>query len=451
MKRIAAHLVPVEIAILGLVEMALSFLLICLALAAPHAVDLKALATLAMSHEYLTLGATFALVIAGTAVTIGLYRPDVCLDPRRFLGTAAVAGMLAFPAVLLIATSRHGQLSWTEVEWLARVLGIWFVGLMLTRLVFTLATRNGRLARRILIVGPADQGQRLRDAVLRQCPYVLIPELAAGDGEPATQAGLRRGRFWGVVVVGAVPVKTLLHERMPPETRGARIFTEAAFFERHLGQIDLQTFDGTIGRQGEAGGGRLYDGTKRALDIAVAAGLLLLTLPVMVVTAILIRLDSPGPVFYTQERTGRDGRPFRLFKFRSMITDAEADGAPRWARHHDSRITRVGAFIRSTRIDELPQLINVLLGSMSMVGPRPERPLFVEQLARAIPFYDCRMMVKPGLTGWAQVNYPYGASVEDARQKLAFDLYYLRHRSLLLDLVILVRTVRVVLFREGAR
>ncbi len=451
MKRIAAHLVPVEIAILGLVEMALSFLLICLALAAPHAVDLKALATLAMSHEYLTLGATFALVIAGTAVTIGLYRPDVCLDPRRFLGTAAVAGMLAFPAVLLIATSRHGQLSWTEVEWLARVLGIWFVGLMLTRLVFTLATRNGRLARRILIVGPADQGQRLRDAVLRQCPYVLIPELAAGDGEPATQAGLRRGRFWGVVVVGAVPVKTLLHERMPPETRGARIFTEAAFFERHLGQIDLQTFDGTIGRQGEAGGGRLYDGTKRALDIAVAAGLLLLTLPVMVVTAILIRLDSPGPVFYTQERTGRDGRPFQLFKFRSMITDAEADGAPRWARHHDSRITRVGAFIRSTRIDELPQLINVLLGSMSMVGPRPERPLFVEQLARAIPFYDCRMMVKPGLTGWAQVNYPYGASVEDARQKLAFDLYYLRHRSLLLDLVILVRTVRVVLFREGAR
>jgi lipopolysaccharide/colanic/teichoic acid biosynthesis glycosyltransferase len=140
-----------------------------------------------------------------------------------------------------------------------------------------------------------------------------------------------------------------------------------------------------------------------------------------------------------------------VFKFRSMRVDAEAGGTPRWAQTGDPRITRIGRVIRASRIDELPQLANVLRGEMSLVGPRPERPLFVEQLARAIPFYDQRAYVKPGLTGWAQVNYPYGASIEDAREKLAYDLYYVKHRSTWLDLLILLRTVRVVLFQEGAR
>jgi lipopolysaccharide/colanic/teichoic acid biosynthesis glycosyltransferase len=138
-------------------------------------------------------------------------------------------------------------------------------------------------------------------------------------------------------------------------------------------------------------------------------------------------------------------------KFRSMWTDAEAEGKPRWAARNDSRVTRVGAFIRSTRIDELPQLINVLRGEMSFIGPRPERPHFVEELARDIPLYRDRAYVKPGITGWAQVNFPYGASVEDARQKLSYDLYYVKNRSLFLDLLILVSTIRVILFQEGAR
>jgi lipopolysaccharide/colanic/teichoic acid biosynthesis glycosyltransferase len=164
-----------------------------------------------------------------------------------------------------------------------------------------------------------------------------------------------------------------------------------------------------------------------------------------------IRLDSPGPVFYRQQRNGRDNRTFALLKFRSMVVDAEAGGKPRWASLQDPRVTRVGRFIRSARIDELPQLLNVLRGEMSMVGPRPERPAFVAELAAAIPHYHDRAIVKPGITGWAQVNYPYGASVADARMKLAYDLYYIRRRSLLLDLLILLATVRVVLFREGAR
>jgi exopolysaccharide biosynthesis polyprenyl glycosylphosphotransferase len=179
--------------------------------------------------------------------------------------------------------------------------------------------------------------------------------------------------------------------------------------------------------------------------------MLALAVPLMAVTAIAVRLDSKGPVLYRQKRVGLRGRSFMLLKFRSMRVDAEAGGLPRWAARGDARVTRVGAFIRSTRIDELPQLLNVLRGDMSLVGPRPERPHFVEQLAELIPFYDKRSYVKPGLTGWAQVNYPYGASVEDAREKLAYDLYYVKNRGLFLDLLVLLATVRVILFREGAR
>ncbi len=164
-----------------------------------------------------------------------------------------------------------------------------------------------------------------------------------------------------------------------------------------------------------------------------------------------MRLDSPGPVLYRQERVGRGGRAFTLYKFRSMVVDAERQGAPVWATQRDPRVTRVGRFLRLTRIDELPQAICVLRGDMAFVGPRPERPKFVADLAGLIPRYDDRHAVKPGITGWAQVNYPYGASVEDARQKLAYDLYYVRRRSLFLDLLIVVATVRVVLFREGSR
>ena len=161
----------------------------------------------------------------------------------------------------------------------------------------------------------------------------------------------------------------------------------------------------------------------------------------MLCVALLIKFESAGPVFYRQERVGLNGRVFTLFKFRSMSVDAEKEGKPLWASQRDPRITRVGAFMRATRIDELPQLLNVLRGEMSFVGPRPERPHFVEQLEQIIPFYRERSWVKPGITGWAQVNYPYGASVEDAREKLAYDLYYVKNRSLFLDLLILISTV----------
>ncbi|MFL6336859.1 MAG: TIGR03013 family XrtA/PEP-CTERM system glycosyltransferase [Pyrinomonadaceae bacterium] len=173
------------------------------------------------------------------------------------------------------------------------------------------------------------------------------------------------------------------------------------------------------------------------------------SLPVVLLTAALIKLDSPGPVLYSQERVGKNGRPFRVYKFRSMRTDAERDG-PVWAsKEGDARTTRVGRVIRKVRVDEIPQFWNILRGDMNFVGPRPERPHFVKQLAEEIPFYEQRHLIPPGLTGWAQIKYPYGASVEDARQKLQYDLYYIKNQSLLLDAVILFETVKTILFGRG--
>jgi exopolysaccharide biosynthesis polyprenyl glycosylphosphotransferase len=230
--------------------------------------------------------------------------------------------------------------------------------------------------------------------------------------------------------------------------QGLHVLAEPAFWERHLGRID------PAASQGEpvtpADRGPLLGAASRLLDIAAAAALLLLTGPLMLVTALAIKLESQGPVFYRQQRVGLHGQLFTLIKFRSMGSDAEANG-PVWAASRDARVTRVGGFIRRVRIDELPQLLCILRGEMSLIGPRPERPHFVEQLAEVIPQYRQRACVKPGLTGWAQVNFPYGASVEDARAKLSYDLYYVKHRSLMLDLMILLATVRVVLFQEGAR
>ena len=187
---------------------------------------------------------------------------------------------------------------------------------------------------------------------------------------------------------------------------------------------------------------------KNAIDRVCAAILILLSLPITLTTAIAIKLDSPGSIFYSQVRTGLNGKKFKVYKFRSMRSDAEKMGI-QWAQEKDPRITRSGRFIRMTRIDELPQLWNVLKGEMSLVGPRPERPEFDSQLRQTIPYYDLRYLVKPGITGWAQVCYPYGASVEDAYQKVAYDLYYIKNYSLVLDAAIAIKTLRVVILGKG--
>ena len=189
---------------------------------------------------------------------------------------------------------------------------------------------------------------------------------------------------------------------------------------------------------------------RRMAEIAFCIALLVLTLPVTIIAAIAILIEGGGPVLFRQVRVGLNGSTFHVLKFRTMRTNAEANG-PVWATLDDPRVTRVGAFLRKTRIDELPQLFNVMRGDMALVGPRPERPHFVELLASEIPFYHDRALIKPGITGWAQVKFRYGSSVDDARRKLEYDLYYLHHRSLLLDLLILALTVRVVVRLQGAR
>ncbi len=190
--------------------------------------------------------------------------------------------------------------------------------------------------------------------------------------------------------------------------------------------------------------------TKRFVDMLLSAGGLLVLLPLFFLVASLIKVDSPGPVFYRQVRVGLRGRPFLIWKFRSMCQDAEKSG-PRWAQVGDPRVSRVGWWLRKTRIDEFPQLINVLKGEMSLVGPRPERPVFVQDLRKAIPYYDLRHTVRPGITGWAQVKFRYGASAEDAHMKLQYDLYYVKRLSLSIDMRILVHTVRVMCLGEGAQ
>jgi sugar transferase (PEP-CTERM system associated) len=245
-----------------------------------------------------------------------------------------------------------------------------------------------------------------------------------------------------------LPVAELLECKM----RGISVVDDLTFWEREAGLIDATK----VGPEWLAfSSGFVFNHhrrlLKRAIDLAISAAFLTLVLPLCLLVALAIKLESPGPVFYRQERVGLNGRVFKLWKFRSMRTDAEKDGVPRWAASADDRVTRIGHFIRKVRIDEIPQVINVLAGDMSFIGPRPERPFFVEQLREQLPNYDLRHRVRPGITGWAQVNYPYGASIEDAKRKLSYDLFYLKKNDMLLDLAILMQTVRVVLFAHGAR
>ncbi len=245
--------------------------------------------------------------------------------------------------------------------------------------------------------------------------------------------------------------KEVFSELILQRFAGEQVVDVVSFIEENYGKIPLDFVDG--GWLLEARGfrllhSRLYQALKRMVDILCASILMIVIFPVMILVAILIKLDSRGDIFYSQIRAGRMGRSFAIWKFRSMTADAEKQGA-QWAQKKDQRITKIGHWLRKTRLDETPQLINILVGQMSFIGPRPERPEFVTSLAEQIPYFHLRTAVAPGLTGWAQVLYPYGASVEDARQKLQYDLYYMKNYSLALDFLILLKTVQVVLRAKG--
>lgn len=288
-------------------------------------------------------------------------------------------------------------------------------------------------------VGNQQPAYNPNKAPVVPCLEDLVDSLRENDAEHIIVApGDRRS---------AVPLDVLLRCKL----NGMFIEEGVPFYERVTGCIPVRYTDPSwlIFSHGFSVT-RWRLAVQRFSDLVTSLALLAITSPVMLLTAIAVRLESPGPVLYRQERVGLYGTPFQVLKFRSMRQDAEKDGAV-WAAVHDDRVTRCGAFIRKVRIDELPQLWNVLKGEMSLVGPRPERPMFVEELIKHIPFYGMRHDVKPGLTGWAQINYPYGSSREDALRKLEYDLYYVKHMSLMLDALIIFRTVKTVLFRKGSR
>jgi sugar transferase (PEP-CTERM system associated) len=247
---------------------------------------------------------------------------------------------------------------------------------------------------------------------------------------------------------GKVPVDRLLACRMD----GVQIEERESMYERLTGKLAVESMRPSYLIYGR---GFARDPMtmvlKRVIDILASLIGLVVSLPLCLIAAVAVKLTSRGPVFFSQERTGQDGHPFRLIKFRTMRVDAERESGPVWAQKNDSRVTPVGRVLRLSRIDEIPQFLNILRGQMSFVGPRPERPHFVEQLTHEIPFYPLRHTVKPGLTGWAQVRHPYGASIEDAQEKLRYDLYYIKNTTPLFDLNIILRTVAVILGGQGAR
>lgn len=243
----------------------------------------------------------------------------------------------------------------------------------------------------------------------------------------------------------------ILKKLLEFKLNGIKIYNFTDFYEMIEEKIPVKSINEKWLLDGE--GFELFHNTsmqkiKRVVDIFIAVTVLLLTLPFLLLSMIIIKLESKGPIFFIQERVGKGNKEFKILKFRSMRTDAEKDG-PKWASKNDNRVTFYGKIMRKTRIDELPQLINVIKGDMSFIGPRPERQYFIEMLEKEIPFYNLRHSVLPGLTGWAQVNYPYGASTEDAFEKLQYDLYYIKNQSLILDIIIVFKTLKVVLGWKG--
>jgi len=334
-----------------------------------------------------------------------------------------------------------------------------------------LGGRIGKLAvmqSRILVLGTGSVAKQVSESLLASDPHARIIGFFPSPNErdhavPEDQilaattslalAAERAGVDEVVVALserrsGSMSLRDLLECKIS----GIRVSDLSTHFEKRLGQIRLDYVNAGWLIFGDGfNQGFLRTAIKRVSDVVCAALLLVVTLPIMLITMLAIAFESRGPIFYRQERVGLNGKNFEVIKFRSMRSDAEQDGNPRWALASDDRITRVGRIIRRVRIDELPQLYNVLKGEMSMVGPRPERPYFVDSLTKDIPYYAVRHSVKPGVTGWAQVRYEYGATVEDAKQKLQYDLYYVKNHTLFLDLLIMFETVSVVLTGKGAR
>lgn len=405
-----------------------------------------------------------AAVVWTAMIAVGVYGPYALRSLRFATARLLVAISLGIIALATIDWILPGSTFWRSTL-------LYSMGLAVVVLVFDRALLNSFLGssafrRRVMVLGAGDRAQRLRKLGDRpESGFAIVSYIAMGEPERVVEEAISReaihdlGRF--VENLGVSEVVLALQERrnalplndlLRIKTKGVHVNDFSSFLERETGRVDLDTVNPSwlIFSDGFSSGRMFSSAMKRIFDITASIVLLLLTMPVIALFALIVKLDSKGPAFFRQERVGHYGETFYLIKLRSMRTDAEKDGA-KWAEKDDPRVTRVGRFIRKVRIDELPQTWAVLKGEMSFVGPRPEVPKFVDDLQEQIPFYGERHMVKPGITGWAQINYPYGASIEDSRTKLEYDLYYAKNYTPFLDFVILLQTVRVILWPEGAR
>ena len=379
---------------------------------------------------------------------------------------ALFALVLALPIAYGIFSFVPNDLASTGALKVAAMIGV--AAVMVHRVYAAHSATQAAIRSKVLIFGSGEAALMVGKSIGAHDPHADVVGFVSGpnETEPAVPASklLAPGRSLNaiahdlnvdeIVVAlaerrgGSMPLRALLDCKLS----GIRVVDLATYFEKTLGQIRIDYVHAGWLIFGEGfSQGAIRTVAKRIFDVLCSLLLLALAAPLMLVTVVLIKLESQGPALYRQTRVGLGGRHFDVIKFRSMRVDAEKDGKPQWAAVKDDRITKVGDVMRKFRIDELPQLFNVLKGEMSLVGPRPERPFFVEQLTQQIPYYAVRQSVKPGVTGWAQVRYHYGSTVEDSQEKLQFDLYYVKNHSLFLDMVVLFETVAVVLLGKGAR
>lgn len=387
-----------------------------------------------LSSMLFRVAASFLMILAGMAALYYVF-PEIYLG-RGALGAACMTGL---GAVLLM---RATVFRWADLDILKHRMLVLGTGTRAAKVMELLRSPDTR--RRMHMVGflPLQGLHHFVDHSLILPDQTPLPEIVDRYQIDEIVIAVRERRG------GGLPVNALLECKL----KGVHIVELSSFFERERGQVQLESLNASWMVLSEGfQQGFLRDVVKRQFDLVVSFILLLVSMPVMLLAAILIVLESGFPFLYRQERVGHGGKIFTIYKFRSMVQNAERDGTPQWAKSGDARVTHIGAIIRKLRIDELPQIFNVVRGDMSFVGPRPERPFFVDQLLEQVPYYAARHSLKPGITGWAQVRYPYGASLEDAIEKLQYDLYYVKNHTLFLDLLILFQTAQVVLFGKGAR
>jgi len=409
--------------------------------------------------------ASFAVVLETAMIAVGVYGADALQSLRYATARLIVAislGVIALSAVYFLIPELT---LWRSNLLYAMAISI--LSLIFLRILLGKTLGSQAFKRRIVVLGAGARAERLKQ--LSKTPgaaFAVVGYISMSESQRVIPEAIARDAIYNladhVVLLNASEVVLALEERrnalplkdlLRIKTTGVHVNEISTFLERETGRVDLDSVSPSwlIFSDGFSSGRMLSSAFKRLFDITASLVLLVLALPLILIGTIAVKLDSKGPAFYRQRRVGLYGTGFDIIKLRSMRIDAEVAGKAVWAEKDDPRITRVGRIIRKLRIDELPQCWSVLKGEMSFVGPRPERPQFVEDLEQKLNYYAERHMVKPGITGWAQINYPYGASIEDARQKLEYDLYYAKNYSPFLDILILLQTLRVVLFPEGAR